>query len=92
MTIFQWDMTGCAVWHFRSLCLLGTEAQRLTPQTATGVTWPDVYDTPWQLAQPAAPLLEVVDGNSAIIYGAACPLPARVRLLCEWRPIPPVDV
>ena len=36
--------------------------------------------------------LEAVDGNGTIIYGAACPLPARVSHLCQCRPIPPVDV
>ena len=87
-----WDKTVCAVWRFWSLHLSRTQAQYLTLQLATGVTWPDRYDTLRQLAQPAARALEVVDGNGTIIYGAACPLPARVRHLYECRPIPPADV
>ena len=69
-----------------------TEAQYLTLQLATGITWPDGYDTLQQIAQPPARALEAVDGNGTIIYGAACPLPARVRHLYECRPVPPVDV
>ena len=87
-----WDKTVCTVWRFRLLHLSWTEAQYLTPQLATGVTWPDVYDTLRQVAQPPARALEAVDGNGTIIYGAACPLPARVRHLYECRPLPPVDV
>ena len=39
------DKTVCAVWRFRSLHLSPTEGQYLTPQLASGVMWPDVYDT-----------------------------------------------
>ena len=45
-----------------------------------------------QLAQLGTRALEAVDVNGTIIYGAACPLHARVRHLCECRPLPPVDV
>ena len=86
------DKTVCAVWRFLSLHVSQTEAQYLTPQPATGVTWPNVYDTLRPLAQLAARALEAVDGNGTIIYGAACPLPAQVRHLYECRPIPSVDV
>ena len=87
-----WDKTVCAVWCFQSLHLSRTETQYLTPQLATGVTWPNVYDTLRQLAQPAVLALEAVDGNGTIIYGAACPLPARARQWYKCRAIPFVDV
>ena len=87
-----WDKTVYAAWRFRSLHLSRTEAQYLTLQLAMGVMWPDIYDTLQQLAQPPARALEAVDKNGTIIYGAACPLPTRVRHLYECRPVPPIDI
>ena len=72
-------------------CLRGLVLRVITPTAgkgpiphiaaAIGIMWPDVYDTLWQLAELAARALEAVDGNGTISYGAACPLPARVRHL-----------
>ena len=75
-----------------SLHLSQTEAQYLTLQLATGVTWPDIYDTLQQKAQLAAPPLKAGHGSGSIIYDAACSLPALVRHLCDRRPIRPVDL
>ena len=57
------------------------------PHTAASVTWPVVCDTLRQLPQPAARAREAGKENGTIIFGAACPLPARVRHLCKCRPI-----
>ena len=62
-----WDKSLCAVGRFRSLNLSRPEAQYLTPQLATDVTWPDVYDILRQLAQPAPGAFDAADGNGTII-------------------------
>ena len=88
----MWETTVAAVWRIRSLHLSRTEARYLTPQLVEGVPWEDVWVTMQQLAQPASEGFVAKMGDDTELYGAFCPLPARLQHLYRCRPVEPAHV
>ena len=52
-----------------------------------GVPWEDVWVTMQQLAQPASEGFVAKTGDDTELYGAFCPLPARLQHLYRCRPV-----
>ena len=81
----MWEKNVAAVWRIRSLHVSTTEAQYLAPHLVEGVPWEDVWVTMQQLAQPASEGLVAKTGDDTELYGAFCPLPARLQHLYRCR-------
>ena len=77
----MWEKTVAAVWRIRSLHLSRTEAQYLTPLLVEGLPREDGWVTMQQLAQPASEGFVAKTGDDMELYGAFCPLPARLQHL-----------
>ena len=88
----MWEKTVAAVWRIRSLHLSRTVARYLTPHLVEGVPWEDVWVTMQQLAQPASEGFVAKTGDETELYGAFCPLPARLQHLYRCRPVEPAHV
>ena len=88
----MWEKTVAAVWRIRSLHLSRTEAQYLTPHLVEGVPWEDVWVTMQQLAQPTSEGFVAKTGDDTELYGAFCPLPARLQHLYRCQPVEPAPV
>ena len=88
----MWEKTVAAVWLIRSLHLSRTEAQYLTPHLVDGVPWEDVRVTMQQVAQPTPEGLVAKTGDDTELYGAFCPLLARLQHLYRCRPVEPAHV
>ena len=79
----MWEKTVAAVWRIRSLHLSRTKAQYLTPHLVVVVPFEDLWVTMQQLAQPASEVFVAKAGDDMELYGAFCPLPARLQ-----QPVP----
>ena len=80
----MWEKTVAAVWRIRSLCL--------SPHLVEGLPWEDVWVTMQQLAQRASEGFVAKTGDDTALYGAFCPLPARLQHLYRCRPVEPAHV
>ena len=85
----MWEKTVAIVWRIQALHLSKIEAQYLTPHPVEGVPREDVWVTMQQLAQPASHGFVANTGDDMELYGAFCPLPARLQHLDPCRPVEP---